>query len=84
MDARVSQIKKVLDELARVENSDNDTKEEVYDRELERIRSLDRDGILDAVRRSIGANKRRQRYAPFVFAELHDVPGVEAVFSDLL
>lgn len=84
MDKRVAEIRKVLDALARVENSDNDTKERVYDSELAKIKSMDRDGIIDIVQRAVGTDKRRRKYSPFVFAELYDVPGIEPVFSELL
>jgi len=84
MDRRIAEIRKVLEALARVENSDNDTKELVYDRELAKIRELDRDGIIDIVSLAVGSNKRRLAYASFIFAELYDVPGIESVFGDLL
>ena len=84
MDRRVTEIRKVLDALARVENADNDTKEEVHDRELAKLRSLERDGILDVVRQAVGSDKRRRKYSPFVFSELYDVPGIDKVFGELL
>ena len=84
MDQRIIEIRKVLDSLARAEHSDNDTKEQVYDRELAKIRLLDREGIIEIVKRAIGSDKRREAYSPFVFSELYDVQGIEAVFSELL
>jgi len=84
MDKRIAQIRKVLDALARVENSDNGTKEQVYDRELAQVRSLDRENILEAVKTAIGSDRRRQKYSPFVFAELYDVSGIESLFVGLL
>jgi hypothetical protein len=80
----VETIRSVLDELKRVENADNDTKEIVFDRELAKIRDLPRAGILQAVLESIGRSQKRKQYAPYVFAELSDVPGIEKVFSELL
>src|SRR5688500_12937595 len=84
MDRRIAEIRNVLDSLARVEKSDNDTKEQVYDHELARISVLDRTSILEAVKTAIGTDRQRTRYAPLVFAELYDVPGIESVFRDLL
>ena len=84
MDARISQIRSVLDALARVEKSDNDTKEKVYDRELAKIRALEREKIVDIMKRAVGSDKRRQKYSPSVFAELYDVPGIDTVFRKLL
>ena len=84
MDPRIGEIRSVLDALARVERADNDTKEQVYDRELARIRLLERDGIIEFVKLAIGNDRRRQRYSPLVFSELYDVPGIDVVFIELL
>lgn len=70
MDIRIKQIRQVLDALARVDRADNDTKEIVYDRELAKLGEMDREGIIEVAKKSIGANARRKRFAPFVFSEL--------------
>lgn len=84
MNQTVKQIRSVLEALAKADSADNDTKEIVYDRELARIRELDRDGIILAVKEAVGSNVRRKRFASFVFSELYEVPGIEAVFQELL
>lgn len=84
MDIRVKQIRQILDALARADRNDNDTKEIIYDRELQKIREMDRDGIIDIVKEAVGDNGTRKRFASFVFSELFDVAGIEEVFSDLL
>ena len=81
---RVKVVRGIISELANVDDADNETKEEVYDRELSKIRNLKTNGILDDVVQAVGSDKKRQRYAAFIFAELHDVAGIEKVFAELL
>lgn len=84
MNQTVQQIRKILRQLARVENSDNDTKEIVYDRELSNVNQLDRSNIIEAVREAVGSDSKLARYAPFVFSELADEPGIDRIFTELL
>lgn len=84
MDARIQQIRDVIDELARVENGSNDDKEIAYDRELAKIAVMDRTDLLEIAKRAVGKDKKRRLYSPFIFSELHDVPGIEEVFRELL
>ncbi|HKP68821.1 MAG TPA: hypothetical protein VJV05_06035, partial [Pyrinomonadaceae bacterium] len=84
MDSRIVEIRSVLDALARVERADNDTKEQVYDRELARIRLLERERIIELVKLAIGNDRRRRRYSPLIFSELYEVSGIDVVFSELL
>lgn len=67
MDPRIKQLRNVLDELASADRADNDTKEIVYDRELAKVRSLERSGIIEIVRQAVGENKKRRRFAPSCF-----------------
>lgn len=84
MDIRIRQVRQVIDELVVTDRADNDTKEIIFDRELDKIKKLDRDGIIDVVRTAIGNNPKRKRFAPFVYSALCDVDGIEDVFSELL
>ena len=84
MDGRIKIIRDVIDALARVENGSNDEKEVVYDRELAKIARMDRTNVLEIANRAVGKDKKRRRYSPYIFSELHDVPGIEEVFKELL
>ena len=84
MKESVREVRKALDALAGAELLDNDSKEIVYDRERSKIQKLDREGIIESVKKAVGNNPKRRRYAPLVFSELHDVPGIEGVFRELL
>ncbi len=84
MSQTTKQIRTILKQIARVENSDNDTKEIVYDRELSKINQLDRANIIEAVRQAVGSDSKLARYAPFVFSELADEPGIERIFTEVL
>jgi hypothetical protein len=84
MDPRIKQIRVVLDELARADRLDNDAKEVVYDRELAKVRWVDRSNIVEVVRNAVGSDAKRRRFAPFIFSELYDVPGIDTVFRELL
>lgn len=84
MKSPVIQIRKALDALALADGVDNDEKEVIYDRELATIREMDREGIIEAVSKAVGNNSKRKRFAPFIFSELYDVPGIEDVFQVLL
>ena len=77
-------VKEVLKALARVENADGDTKEIVYDRELEKIRSLDRTTILETINEAVNRDPKLLKFAPYAYSELSDVPGIEKVFAELL
>lgn len=77
-------IRGVINALARVEEADGDTKEIVYDRELQKIRSMDRENVLDIVREAVGDDPKRLKFAPLMYSELSDVPGIEAVFAATL
>ena len=83
-DPRVIEIRNILDRIADVEQSDNDTKEIVYDAELAKIKGIELTEILNVVIAAVGKSRKRRRYAPFVYAELSDVPGIEKTFADLL
>ncbi len=84
MDSRVQLIRNVIDALACAERASNDEKEVVFDRELAKIAQMDRTNVLEIANRAIGKDRKRTRYSPYIFSELHDVPGIEEVFKDLL
>ena len=84
MNETVKQLREILANLARVENSDNDAKEIVYDRELSKVKQLDKTNIIAAVKEAVGNDSKRIRYAPFVFAQFAMEPGIESTFRDLL
>lgn len=84
MNQTAKQIRTILKQLARVENSDNDTKEIVYDRELSKVNQLDKSNIIEAVREAVGCDSKLARYAPFVFSELVGEPGINEIFAELL
>jgi HEAT repeat protein len=81
---KVKILRRILNQLVKIENKDNDTKEIVSDKELAKIKDIPREGILEALSEAIGNDKKRTKASVFIYSELTDIPEIEEVFEHLL
>jgi hypothetical protein len=71
-----TRIRELLDRLVQSRRLDNDGQEVISDEVAAEARELPRDGILDALDRAIGRNKRRREEAVYLLSEWTDAPAV--------
>lgn len=71
-----TRIRTLLDRLIHSRRLDNDGQEVIGDEIAAEARTLPRDGILDALDKAIGRNKRRREEAVYLLSEWIDVPAV--------
>ncbi len=71
-----TRIRRLLDRLVQSRRLDNDGQEVIGDEVAAEARELPRDGILDALDKAIGRNKRRREEAVYLLSEGTDAPAV--------
>lgn len=71
-----TRIRRLLDRLVQSRRLDNDGQEVIGDEVAAEARELPRDGILDALDKAIGRNKRRREEAVYLLSEWTDAPAV--------
>jgi len=72
----VRTIRGLLDRLVRSQRLSGDDQEVVYDEVAEAVATLPRDGILEALDRAVGSDKRRRKVSVVLLAHLTDVDEV--------
>jgi HEAT repeat protein len=70
----VSQIRDLLDRLVACRRLDNEGQEVVCDAVTVEARALPREGVLEALDKAIGSNRKRRKEAVYILSELTDVP----------
>lgn len=71
-----ARIRTLLDRLVQSRRLPNDDQEVIGDEVAAEARELPRDGILDALDKAIGRNKRRREEAVYLLSEWTDMPAV--------
>ncbi len=80
----VRKLKDALDQLDRADRRALDNAESEFDRALSHVRTLPRDGILEALDKAVGKSKRRQRASVYILGELADIPAAVERLERLL
>ncbi len=71
-----TRVQMLLDRLVKSRHLSNNDQEVIGDEVAAEARELPRDGILDALDKAIGRNKRRKEEAVYLLSEFTDVPAV--------
>ena len=70
----VAQIRGLLDRLVACRSLANDDQEVISDAVAAETRALPREGLLEALDKAIGSNKKRREEAVYILSELTDIP----------
>ncbi len=73
---QVERIRSLLDRLTACRRLSNDDQEVVSDEVASEVRTLPREGVLEAIDKAIGSSKKRRQEAVYLLSELTDVPEV--------
>src|SRR5579859_1809442 len=74
----VDQVRRLLDRLVACQRQDGDHQEIVHDAVAAEVRSLPREGFLQALDKAVGSSKKRREEAVYVLSELTDIPDAVA------
>src|SRR5262249_8672757 len=80
----VARVRGLLDRLVVCRAWVNDEQEIVHGAVAAAVRSLPRDGLLEALDKAVGASKKRRQEAVYILSELTDIPEAVARIGQCL
>src|SRR5688500_427910 len=84
MDNRTDQIREILNRLVRSAKLNNNEKEILYDTELAKFSAIERNGIVECIQKAIGNSAHRKRESVHLFALLHDLLNIQAIYESFI